>query len=131
MVRLVVRDLPLSDIHPSAVASAVASRCAAAQGQYWPMYERLFLTHGEEWGGVPKRDREVFVAFAAELGLDAGAFSACQDDPATEQEVLAESAAVQRLGINVTPTFIVNGQQLRGGQPFRVFEALIRREAGR
>lgn len=130
-MRFVVRDLPLSDIHPSAVVSAVAGRCAADQGQFWPMYERLFETHGEEWGGVPNRDRDVFVEFAAELGLDAAAFGACLADPAVEQAVVAESDAITSLGINVTPTFIVNGQQLRGAQPLRVFEALIRQEAGR
>jgi protein-disulfide isomerase len=124
-VRFVVRDLPLSDIHPSAVASAVAGRCAAEQGKYWPMYERLFLTHGEEWGGVPKRDRDVFAEFAGELGLDVAAFDACQRDPAAEQAVVAERDAIMALGVNVTPTFIVNGQQLRGAQPLRVFEALI------
>lgn len=127
-MRFVVRDLPLSDIHPSAVASAVASRCAAEQGQYWPMYERLFLSHGEEWGGVPKRDRDVFAEFAGELGLDVATFNACQSDPAAEQAVIAERDQITALGINVTPTFIVNGQQLRGAQPLRVFEALIRQE---
>lgn len=130
-MRFVVRDLPLSDIHPSAVVSAVASRCAADQGQFWPMYERLFLSHGEEWGGVPKRDRDVFVEFAAELGLDTAAFGACLDDPAVEQAVVAESNAIIGMGINVTPTFIINGQQLRGAQPLRVFEALIKQETGR
>lgn len=130
-MRFVVRDFPLSDIHPSAVASAVAARCAADQGQFWPMYERLFATHSEEWGGVPRRDREVFVEFADALGLDVAAFSACQDNPAVEQEVIAERDALGRLGISATPTFFVNGQQVRGAQPLRVFEALIQQAAGR
>jgi protein-disulfide isomerase len=125
-----VRDLPLTDIHPSAVASAVAARCAADQGQFWPMYERLFATHSVEWGGVPNRDRDVFSEFAAELGLDVAAFDACQSDPAGEQAVLAERDAAASLGLNLTPTFIVNGRQLRGAQPFRVFEQLIKQEAG-
>lgn len=128
-MRFVVRDLPLSDIHPSAVVSAVASRCAADQGQFWPMYERLFTSHGEEWGGVPKRDRIVFVEFAGELGLDTAAFGACLADPAVERAVVDESNAIMALGINVTPTFLINGQQLRGAQPLRVFEAVIREEA--
>jgi protein-disulfide isomerase len=130
VVRFVARDLPLSEIHPSAVASAVAARCAAAQGMYWPMYERLFASHGAEWGAAPERDRAVFAGFAGELGLDTAAFAACQADPAQERAVLAERDAVIGLGINVTPTFLVNGTQIRGGQPFRVFEALIREAAG-
>jgi protein-disulfide isomerase len=130
LVRIVSRDLPLSEIHPSALASAVAGRCAAAQGAYWPMYERLFASHGQAWGGAPEQDRAQFAAFAAELGLDVAAFRACSDDPAQADAVRAEADAAAQLGINVTPTFFVNGQQLRGAQPLRVFEALIRQEAG-
>lgn len=126
-----MRDFPLSDIHPSALPAAVAARCAADQGQFWPMYERLFSTHGVEWGGVPKRDREVFVELATELGVDGAAFAACLDDPASEQAVVAERAAAARLGVNSTPNFIVNGQLLRGALPFRAFEELIKQEAGR
>lgn len=130
-MRFVVRDFPLTDIHPSALPAAVAARCAADQGQFWPMYERLFATHTVEWGGVPNRDRDVFVEFAAELGLAVEPFTSCLNDPANEQAVLAESNAAQRLGVNSTPNFLVNGQLLRGALPFRVFEDLIQQESGR
>lgn len=130
-MRFVVRDFPLTDIHPSALPAAVAARCAADQGQFWPMYERLFATHTVEWGGVPNRDRDVFVEFAAELGLAVEPFTQCLNDPANELEVLAESNAALRLGVNSTPNFLVNGQLLRGAQPFRVFEDLIQQESGR
>jgi len=124
-VRFVARDFPLADIHPSAPLAAAAGQCAADQGQFWPMYERLFATHQEEWGGVPKRDREVFIEFASDLGLDSDAFSACLDDPATLQRIEQEQAAAARFGINSTPNFLVNGQLLRGALPFRVFEDLV------
>ena len=126
-----MRDFPLTDIHPSALPAAVAARCAADQGQFWPMYERLFTTHSVEWGGVPNRDRAVFVEFAAALGLQTEAFTTCLDDPASEQAVMAETNAALRLGINSTPNFLVNGQLLRGALPFRAFEGLIQQELGR
>lgn len=124
-MRFVVRDLPLQDLHPSALPAAVAAHCAAEQGAFWPMYERLFATHDTLWGGFPARDREQFAVFAVELGLDQAQFERCSSDPAAEQTVLAEAAVIERLGINVTPTFFVNGQQLRGAQPFDVFARLI------
>ncbi len=120
-----MRDFPLTDSHPSALAAAVAGRCAADQGQFWPMYELLFSTHQVEWGGVPKRDREVFAEFASDLGLDTAAFVACLNDPANEAEVLAEQQAALRLGINSTPNFLINGQLLRGALPLRAFEEVI------
>lgn len=131
LVRFVVRDFPLTEIHPSALVAAVAARCAADQGQYWPMYDHLFATHTVEWGGVPNRDRDVFVEFAADLGLAVEPFTECLNDPANEQVVMAESNAALRLGVNSTPNFMVNGQLLRGALPFRVFEDLILQESGR
>jgi protein-disulfide isomerase len=130
-VRFVVRDFPLTDIHPSALPAAVAARCAAREGQFWPMYERLFATHSVEWGGVPNRDRDVFIEFAGELGLDGASFTACLDDPANTQAVLDEAGTAQQaFGVNSTPNFLVNDQLLRGALPFRVFEDLIRQLAG-
>lgn len=131
VVRLVARDFPLVAIHPSALPAAVAAGCAADQGQYWPMYERLFESHQEDWGGVPKRDRDVFVELAADLGLATEPFAACLNDPAREQAVMAESNAAAQLGVNSTPNFLVNGQLLRGALAFRAFEELIQQEAGR
>lgn len=105
--------------------AAVASRCAAEEGQFWPMSERLFASHRIEWGGVPNRDHDVFVEFASELGLDSAAFTACLDDPAGIQAVRDEMQLAARLGVNSTPNFLVNGQLLRGALPLRAFEDLI------
>lgn len=124
-VRLVVRDLPLSSIHPSAELGARAAQCAAAQGQFRSMYERLFSSHGSEWGGAPKRDHEAMIDFANELGLDEAAFSSCLDDPATAQAVADEAAVASRLRINGTPSFLIGGQMVQGALPFLVFSRLI------
>jgi predicted DsbA family dithiol-disulfide isomerase len=108
---------------------AVAGRCAAEQQLFWPMYETLFSTHQVEWGGVPKRDHDVLIELAGTVGVDTETFSRCLDDPATEQAVRDEAAAAERLGINSTPNFMINGQLLRGALPFSSFNMLIRRLA--
>ncbi|WP_129629122.1 DsbA family protein [Candidatus Oscillochloris fontis] len=123
-VRFVSRDLPL-EIHASAMLAAVAGHCAAAQQNFWPMYETLFETHQVEWGGVPKRDRETMIDLATQIGIEPVAFTACLDDPATEQAVQAEMQAAMQLGVNSTPNFIVNGTVLRGALPFSNFRQLI------
>ncbi len=123
-VRLVFRDYPLN-IHPSAETAAVASRCAAAQEQFWPMYELLFATQGQRWGGDPTQDREMMVAFADELNLDATAFAQCMDDPSVAQAVRTEAALAEQLGINSTPNFLINGQVIRGALPFEAFQEAI------
>lgn len=124
-VRFVVRDFPLSDIHPSAIAAAVAAHCAADQGQFWAYSEQLFATHRSEWGGVPNRDRGYFSELARSMGLDEAMFTPCLDDPARAQAVRDEMELAIRLGVNSTPNFLINGQLVRGAQPLRVFEDLI------
>ncbi|NTV62161.1 MAG: thioredoxin domain-containing protein [Oscillochloris sp.] len=125
IVRLVARDFPLSDAHPSATLAATAAHCAAAQQQFWPMYEALFSTHGVEWGGVPKRDRQAIIDLASGIGMDITAFSACLDHPATTQAVAAEVHAAAEIGVNSTPNFMVNGQLIRGALPISSFRQLI------
>ncbi|PDW03020.1 DsbA family protein [Candidatus Viridilinea mediisalina] len=124
-VRLVVRDFPLSDIHASAIPAAVATHCAAEQGQFWAYSEQLFASHRSEWGGVPNRDRGYFLELARSMGLDEASFSPCLDDPARAQAVRDEQELALRLGVNSTPNFLINGQLVRGAQPLRVFEDLI------
>jgi protein-disulfide isomerase len=129
VVRIVARDYPLTAIHPSALIGAVAGRCAADQGKFWPMYETLFSTHGVEWGGAPKRDHDVLIALAGRVGVEPAAFTRCMDDPATAQAVLDEAAAAGQLGVNSTPNFLVNDQMVRGALPFATFDRLIKQLA--
>jgi protein-disulfide isomerase len=39
--------------------------------------------------------------------------------------VQAETSAGQQIGVQSTPTFIVNGQPVVGSQPFEVFQQVI------
>ena len=40
-VRFVFRNFPIAALHPHAEQAAQAAEAAAAQGKFWPMYERL------------------------------------------------------------------------------------------
>lgn len=130
VVRLVARDFPVTDLHPSALVAATAARCAAAQNQFWPMYEQLFSSHQSVWGGDPASDRGTMELFAADLGLDAETFNSCLASPASEQAVRDEMVHAAQLGVNSTPNFLINGQLVRGAQPFSVFQRLIEQKAG-
>ena len=41
-VRYVFRHFPLERIHPQALKASEATECAAAQGKFWEMHDRLF-----------------------------------------------------------------------------------------
>lgn len=125
VVRLVYRDFPIVERHRSALVAAVAARCAAAQDRFWPLHDQLYATHDEEWGGVPKRDRKVMLEFAAQQHLQLDTFETCMGDPTVEQAVLQEAKAARALGVDATPTFLINGHLMAGALPFEAFEEVI------
>ncbi len=110
---------------PNGAEAARAGECAAAQGEpaFWSMYDRLFQRQ-KEWkaAGDPA---SLFGRYAAELHLNAGAFNACYRADAPKARTQAANAAADQMGVRVTPTFFVNGQQLQGALPLPEFEQVL------
>jgi protein-disulfide isomerase len=103
--------------------AAEASECAADQDAFWEYHDYLFDHHGGENQGAFSKDN--LKGFAAELGLDTDAFNECLDSGKYTQIVQQETSAGQQIGIQSTPSFLVNGQPVVGAQPFEVFAQLI------
>lgn len=103
--------------------AAEASECAADQNAFWEYHDYLF-THqnGENKGAFVKDNLK---AFAVDLGLDAKAFNDCLDSGKYTQIVQQETAWARQLGVQSTPTFVINGQGIVGAQPFEVFQQAI------
>jgi protein-disulfide isomerase len=118
-VEFVLRYFPLSG-HFNAERAARAVEAAARQGQLEPMYHRMYETQAQ-WGEQRTAADEVFRGFAAELGLDMGAFDVAYHDPATLERVRLDVRDGEALGVKGTPTFFVNGEQiqLRGPDDLR------------
>ncbi len=116
-VRLVVKDLPLAS-HRLARPAAEAARCAGAEGRFWEYHDRLFAEQ-------PRFEREHLVRYAADLGLDAARFARCLDERRHAGAVDADVQQARALGINATPTFLVNGRMLVGAHPVETFREVI------
>jgi len=122
-VRVMFRDLPLTQIHPQAAKAAEAARCAGELGAgegYWGMHDHLFETQ-DAWSGQ-EGAAEHFKGLAGELGLDGAAFAACLDGGAQAAAVQADLAEAQKLGLSGTPSFTVAGAVLEGALPFEEFQ---------
>jgi len=63
--------------------------------------------------------------FAGQLGLDEDAFSQCLDSGKYTDIVQQEKQMAQQLGIQSTPTFVINGRPVVGAQPFENFQRVI------
>jgi protein-disulfide isomerase len=110
-VEFVLRYFPLSG-HFNAERAARAVEAAAQQGQLEPMYHKMYETQAQ-WGEERTPADEVFRGFAAELGLDMAAFDVAYNDPATLERVRLDVNDGEALGVEGTPTFFINGEQIR------------------
>jgi protein-disulfide isomerase len=103
-VRLVVRDFPLSQ-HPNAPKAAEAAEAAREQGKYWEYVAVLFRNQSALEVGKLKQ-------YASELGLDRTRFDASLDSGKFAEKVQRDLLDGDKLGVNGTPTFYVNGKRV-------------------
>ncbi|HVS21574.1 MAG TPA: thioredoxin domain-containing protein [Pyrinomonadaceae bacterium] len=110
-VHFVFHYLPLTTIHKNAMTAARAAEAARLQNKFWEMHDRLYRNQ-KAW--VDQEDpRPTFVSYARELGLNADQFQQDMDSNRVEQAIVADIRRAMSLGINGTPTIVIDGQQLR------------------
>ena len=128
-LKSVFLDLPLEAIHKLAFKAAEAASCAADQGKYWEMHDRLFANQGalEPWN-----------AHAEAVGLDVTGFEQCLASGKHAAEIRRDMAEANRLGISGTPGFLLGRTEprsskvrilavLSGAKPFAAFKTEIDR----
>ena len=119
-IRFVYKDYPLPS-HEHAFKAAEAGNCANDQGRFWELHDTMFASQSA-------LDVASLKAYAAELGMDAAAFSACLDSGKYAGEVQRDLAVGQSYGVSSTPTIFVNGRVVMGAVPIDVFDQIIREE---
>ncbi len=110
-VRLVFKHFPLERMHRWARTGAIAAECAGRQGKFWEYHHELY-DHQDEWPSDKSEQR--LSAYAAKLGLDLTAWSACRQDPAVNAAVNADAQDAQNAWVGSTPTFFINGKRFVG-----------------
>ena len=90
--------------------AAAAAACAAPAGTYWSFADYLAWNQSGENEGAFSRER--LGAIAVRVGLQPAAFQACLDDPQIRGAIQARTAQAFQAGIQSTPTFLVNGEQV-------------------
>ncbi len=104
---MAVRDFPLESIHPHAVKAAEATHCAAEQGKYWEMPDRLFAHQRNIGPGE-------LAGHAKEVGLDVTTFQACLTGDKYAGKVRAGLSEGQKAGVRGTPTFFLSVADVDG-----------------
>lgn len=109
------RNLPLFQIHKNALVASRAAEAASLQGKFWEMHDKLYETQDPtgQTGWVASNDPATyFVTFAGDLGLDTVKFTADLKDSKTNDTVQADLKEAQRLGLESTPSFVLDGKVL-------------------
>lgn len=107
----VFRNLPLTTIHKNALAAAQAAEAARVQNRFWEMHDLLY--ENQDLWKDDINPRAIFVKFAGDLGLDTGRFLRDMNDKQVQMRIEADQDAAAQLGINGTPTILIDGRQLR------------------
>jgi protein-disulfide isomerase len=111
-ILFIFRNFPLTTIHPNARASSAAAEAAGQQGKYWEMHNLVFEKQ-DEWKALTGQERtDKFVSYALSLDLDKNRFVADMASASINQKISFDQALGKKSGVDATPTFFLNGEQL-------------------
>ena len=116
-VQYVHRDFPLES-HDNARSSSACANCAGEQGKYWEMYRILFKNQAD-------LNDEYYFKWATQLDLDIIKFQLCLEAPSTFVEIENDYLKGQAIGVDGTPSFIINNEMFTGVPPEDVFWKLL------
>ncbi|MDO9377418.1 MAG: thioredoxin domain-containing protein [Nocardioidaceae bacterium] len=114
-VTFVLRYFPLPG-HANAENAAWAVEAAAQQDALEPMYQRMYQTQAQ-WGERQDSQAALFRTFADDLGLDLDRYDADVASTTTRERVARDYEDGLALGVSGTPTFFLDGRQLRPSTP--------------
>lgn len=110
-VQLVYRHFPLPQ-HIHGKEAATFAEAAGQQGKFWEMHDKLFDTQAD-WSALSDKDATAFFyKLTQDLGLDQNKVKQALVDNNIKTIVDNDVAEGQRLGVNSTPTFFLNGRKL-------------------
>jgi len=120
-IRLVFRNFPLND-HPAARAAALAGICAARAGRFKPMHDLLFSL--QDSLGILR-----WSELALRAGIqDTAAFGRCRRSSQAQAQLTRDLSAASQLGVQATPTYLVNQFLITGTLSDSDFNAIIKRQ---
>jgi len=126
-VRIVYMEFPLP-MHEFGLSGAIASQCAyRANPAKFEEYRNLVYSHQAEIEvvkGDASKVRDLFIQYAQQAGIDRLQFAGCIDSKATLQRVEENKKEGEKLDVNSTPTFFINGKIVVGLQPEMFYSAV-------
>jgi protein-disulfide isomerase len=121
-VRMAYLNFPIST-HRNAQPAHELAMCAAEQGNFWPVADKLFATMND-W---KSRFNAVayFDSLARTLPLEQDRLNACIKSGDLRPLIEADYRRATRVGVGSTPTFFIGDKAIIGAQPYEAFAEAI------
>ena len=110
-LQLVFYDFPLGGSHVHSFLAARAARCAGDQNRFWEYHDLLF-GRLSEWSTSATPPVGQLVNYASDVGIDRGQLENCIKSDKYQDVVSAGYLLGTQLGVNSTPTIILNGKRV-------------------
>jgi protein-disulfide isomerase len=110
------KDFPLQ-MHARAEKAAEAARCAEKQGKFWEFHDEIFKSK--------ELDVDQLKAQARTLNLNPTDFDKCLDSGEETEAVETDRKEGEKLGINGTPSFFINGHFLSGALNYAALRQIV------
>lgn len=112
-IAYVFRNLPLTTMHPNALAAAGAAEAAGMQGKFWQMHDLLYENQNS-WNQLTGNQlTSQLVEFAKQLKLDDAKFKTDLASSNVQQKISFDRALYAKISNEPsTPSFILDGKQV-------------------
>jgi protein-disulfide isomerase len=120
-IRLIWKDYPEADKNSISYKSAIAGRCALAQGKFWQFHDLLFAVAD----GIEEDD---FFTIAGELDIENKEFKKCYTEQETARFVDENMEEADALGIVGIPDIYVNDKEVVGEVGYEELRGMIEKE---
>lgn len=122
--RIVVENFPLEQVHPYALEAAEYGVCVARKSDaaFFTFAKAVYDTQAAL---VPATADATLKAAAGMAGENADAIAACAKTPQAKAEVDSQVNLGKDLGVDQTPTLVVNGRLIPLSVPYETLKNLI------
>ena len=125
--RLIFQNFPLESVHKWALLGAKYIDCVSQQGSD-PTFQFIATVY-EHQGEITADTADAMLkGYAKDAGANPETVAACVAKPETLARVRQSIALGEKLGVNSTPTFFINGRKVVGfgnNTPYEVVKAIV------
>ncbi len=122
------RNFPLVSVHVNAFAAARAAEAAALQSKFWEMHDALYDSANWQVWSTATDPTPYFSQYAQRIGINVAQFKTDYASSKVNNFVNADLAAGNKLKIQGTPTFFLDGKQITIPGNVANFQKVIKAE---